>query len=197
MLVGARLQGWWIVAACAAPVGALLATSASVLMHANPQEPEPTVTATPDAGAPADPAPVADPSAQPIDFSHARHVVDAGLSCQFCHAYARRGPVAGIPSVERCAGCHRTILSERPEIERVLDYWEQREPIPWIRIHDLPDYVRFSHKAHVRAGVECATCHGDVASMTVARQVESLSMGWCVDCHAEREASRDCLVCHY
>ncbi|MYN65726.1 MAG: cytochrome c3 family protein [Acidobacteria bacterium] len=137
------------------------------------------------------------PGEQPIAFSHARHVEQAGVDCQFCHAYARRGPVAGIPSVERCVGCHRSILTERPEIVKVLDYWEQGTPIPWIRVHDLPDYVRFSHKAHVRTGIDCAECHGDVARMDIASQVESLSMGWCVDCHTAREASRDCLVCHY
>ena len=175
----------------------LAAASTHVLTRARAQESEPAGAVRPDAGAAVDTAPAAEPGAQPIDFSHRRHVVHAGIDCQFCHAYARRGPVAGIPSVERCAGCHRTILSERPEIERVLGYWEREEPIPWIRVHDLPDYVRFSHKAHVRAGVDCATCHGDVASMAVARQVESLSMGWCVDCHVEREASRDCVVCHY
>ena len=137
------------------------------------------------------------PGAQPIAFSHARHVRQAGIDCQFCHAYARRGPVAGIPSVERCVGCHRSILTERPEIMKLLDYWQEETPIPWIRIHDLPDYVRFSHKAHVRSGVDCAACHGDVAHMDVAVQVESLSMGWCLDCHTARGASRDCLVCHY
>ncbi len=143
------------------------------------------------------PLDAAPPGEQPIAFSHARHVEQAGVDCQFCHAYARRGPVAGIPSVERCVGCHRSILTERPEIVKVLDYWEQEIPIPWIRVHDLPDYVRFSHKAHVRTGIDCAECHGDVARMDIAAQVESLSMGWCVDCHTAREASRDCLVCHY
>ncbi len=138
-----------------------------------------------------------DPSAQPIAFSHAHHVAEVGIDCQFCHAYARRGPVAGIPSVQRCAGCHRVVLSERPEILEVLEYWENEEPIPWVRVHDLPDHVRFTHKAHVRAGVGCETCHGDVAAMEAAVQVESLRMGWCVDCHQERGATRDCLACHY
>lgn len=137
------------------------------------------------------------PGGQPIAFSHARHVAQGGIDCQFCHAYARRGPVAGIPAVERCVGCHRSILPERPEILQVLDYWEREAPIPWIRVHDLPDYVRFSHKAHIRGGIDCAACHGDVAGMDIAVQVESLSMGWCVDCHTARDASRDCLVCHY
>ena len=148
------------------------------------------------AGASAGEAPL-DPAAQPIAFSHAHHVAEVGLDCQFCHAYARRGPVAGIPSVQRCAGCHRVVLSERPEILEVLEYWENEEPIPWVRVHDLPDHVRFTHKAHVRAGVGCETCHGDVAAMEAAVQVESLGMGWCVDCHQERGATRDCLACHY
>lgn len=194
MLAGDRHRGWWILAACAALALALVATSTFVLIPARAAEQ--AGAGQPDTGADGDSAP-AGPNSQPIDFSHTRHVVRAGIKCQFCHAYARRGPVAGIPPVERCAGCHRSILSERPEIERVLGYWEREEPIPWIRVHDLPDYVRFSHKAHIRAGVDCATCHGDVASMAIARQVESLSMGWCVDCHTEREASRDCVICHY
>ena len=137
------------------------------------------------------------PPAQPIDFSHARHVGQARIDCQFCHAYARRGPVAGIPSVQRCAGCHQAILSEAPEILKVLDYWENRQPIPWVRVHNLPDHVRFNHKAHIRAGFDCAECHGDVGAMTIARQVSSLSMGWCVDCHQTNNASRDCLICHH
>jgi hypothetical protein len=173
-------------------MGVTLAVTLAVVWNdAAAQEPEgsPAVeSAAPDAGTPGE---------QPIAFSHARHVEQAGIDCQFCHAYARRGPVAGIPSVERCAGCHRGILTERPEIVKLLEYWEEEMPIPWIRVHDLPDYVRFSHKAHVRSGIDCAACHGDVARMDIAVQVESLSMGWCVDCHTARDASRDCLICHY
>jgi len=138
-----------------------------------------------------------DPAGQPIAFSHAHHAGQYKIACEFCHAYARRGPVAGIPSVERCVGCHQSILTDQPEIQKLLEYWENEEPIPWLRIHDLPDYVRFTHKAHVRAGINCENCHGDVKSMEIAQQVESLSMGWCLDCHNEREAPRDCLVCHY
>ncbi len=134
---------------------------------------------------------------QPIAFSHEHHVTEIGIECQFCHAYARRGPVAGIPPVQTCAGCHEVVLNEAPEILKVLEYWENEEPIPWVRVHDLPDYVRFSHKPHIRAGVNCADCHGDVGSMEAAVQVESLSMGWCVTCHEEQDANKDCLVCHY
>ena len=134
---------------------------------------------------------------QPIDFSHHHHVTEIGLDCQMCHVYARRSPVAGIPSVQRCAGCHERVLTDAPEVQRLMAFWENEEPIPWVRVHDLPDYVRFSHKRHVRGGVSCAECHGDVGQMEHAVQVESLSMGWCLNCHQEREASRDCLICHY
>ena len=138
-----------------------------------------------------------DPFAQPIAFSHAHHVTEIGLDCQMCHVYARRGPVAGIPSVKTCAGCHEQVLSDRPEIQKVLEFWENEQPIPWVRVHDLPDFTRFSHKRHVLGGVDCAECHGNVGQMEAAVQVESLTMGWCVTCHKEREASLDCLTCHY
>ena len=138
-----------------------------------------------------------EPGEQPIAFSHAQHVTEIGLDCQTCHVYARRGPIAGIPSVEVCAGCHEQVLSDQPQILEVLAFWEAEQPIPWLRVHDLPDHVRFTHKRHVLAGVDCAECHGNVASMEIAVQVESLSMGWCVTCHQQRDASIDCLTCHY
>ncbi len=135
--------------------------------------------------------------AQPIAFSHRLHVGEVGIECQMCHAYARRGPVAGIPSVARCAGCHIAILPSRPEIEKILGYQERGEPIPWVRVHHLPDYVRFTHKRHVRAGLGCETCHGEVETMEAAQQVSPLTMGWCLSCHEQRQAPVDCLICHY
>ena len=78
-----------------------------------------------------------------------------------------------------------------------MEYWAQREPIPWIRIHDLPDHVHFTHKRHVLAGVDCQVCHGEVDRMDAAIQTAPLTMGWCVTCHEERKAPKDCLTCHY
>lgn len=166
-----------------------LGATASVILHGNRQEVNPGTSPTDDG--------VFDPNAQPIDFSHRRHVTEMGIECQMCHVYARRGPVAGIPSVEKCAGCHRQVLSDTPEVQKLLKYWENEQPIPWIRVHNLPDYVRFSHKHHVLGGVDCAECHGAVDQMEIAMQVETLSMGWCVTCHDERSAEKDCLTCHY
>ncbi len=166
--------------------------AASVALRSSVQEPESQAN-----GDAVDAATSTDPYAQPIAFSHRHHVSEIGLDCQLCHIYARRSPVAGIPSVARCAGCHEQVLSDRPEIQKVLEYWENEEPIPWVRVHDLADHVRFSHKRHVLGGLDCAECHGDVGQMEIAQQVESLSMGWCVTCHKAREASIDCLTCHY
>jgi hypothetical protein len=134
---------------------------------------------------------------QPLAFSHRLHVRERTIPCLTCHTYARRGPVAGIPSVQRCAQCHLTIAKERPEIVKLLKYWEDKEPIPWLRVHDLPDYVRFTHKRHVLAGVTCQTCHGDVAGMDAAIQTAPLTMGWCLSCHKERQAPTECLTCHH
>lgn len=137
------------------------------------------------------------PQAQPIAFSHRIHAQDHAIPCLHCHAYARRGPVAGLPSVQRCVGCHTTIAKERPEILKLMGYWERNEPIPWQRVHDLPDFVRFNHKRHVLAQVDCRECHGDVQRMEAATQVSSLLMGFCLECHRRRGASTDCLTCHY
>ncbi len=175
--------------ACVVLLALLVSVIASVSVRGTAQEPQDAPTTTPE---------TADGhSIQPIDFSHRHHVTEIGLDCQMCHVYARRSQVAGIPSVQRCAGCHEQVLADAPEIQRLLEFWENEAPIPWVRVHDLPDHVRFSHKRHVLGGVDCAECHGDVAQMEAAVQVESLRMGWCLNCHQEREASRDCLVCHY
>ena len=136
-------------------------------------------------------------SAAPIAFSHEAHVSGAGLDCQFCHAYARRGPLAGLPPVSRCAGCHRFVLPDSPEIARLLASFDAGEPLVWPRVHDLPDHVRFTHKGHLRAGVACGACHGDVGSMQLAEQIAPLTMGWCVSCHEARQAAIDCLTCHH
>ena len=134
---------------------------------------------------------------QPLAFSHRIHAGDKAIPCQLCHTYARRGPVAGIPSVQRCVQCHLTIAPKDPEILKLMAYWKGKTPIAWVRVHDLPDYVRFTHKRHVLAGIACQTCHGDVAQMDAASQTAPLTMGWCLGCHKERKAPTDCLACHY
>ncbi len=133
---------------------------------------------------------------QPIAFSHRLHSGGYEIACLYCHRNAERGRHAGIPDIKTCQACHQFIASDRPEIQKVLGYWERREPIPWVRVHDLPDHVYFPHRMHLRAGVDCRHCHGEVAAMERLTRVVSLKMGWCLGCHRDNQASIDCWTCH-
>lgn len=133
---------------------------------------------------------------QPLAFSHKAHAGDNGIPCLFCHRYPQKSRVAGIPAVADCRACHQFIAPEAPEVKKLMGYWERQEPIPWVRVHKLPDHVYFPHMMHLRAGLQCATCHGEVATMNRIARTQSLKMGWCLECHRERKASIDCWTCH-
>jgi cytochrome c7-like protein len=137
---------------------------------------------------------------QPIAYSHQTHIA-AGVQCLFCHSSALRSSAAGIPSVQKCMGCHTEIATDRPAIKKVAAYWERGEPIPWVRVNLQPDFVYFSHQPHLGAGLNCETCHGDVGHMTVDRPVVKMDMGWCLACHLKQPEEKiarltDCLTCH-
>jgi hypothetical protein len=135
----------------------------------------------------------------PITFNH-QAMVGAGVPCLFCHSDARRSPAAGIPSMEKCMGCHKVILTEDENIQILADYWQRQEPILWQRYLQLPRFVYFSHRVHVAvAGLNCENCHGAVGRMTVARPVFEINMGFCLDCHHEQDNAgqlSECVVCH-
>ena len=135
---------------------------------------------------------------QPIDFSHKIHAGDHQIPCMYCHIEARRSPSAGVPSVNKCINCHRVVASERPQIRKLLNYWQNKQPIPWIKVHDLPDFVYFPHKRHVSAGIACQTCHGPVETMHRVSRQAPLQMGQCLDCHKQHrvEHGLDCWTCH-
>lgn len=133
---------------------------------------------------------------QPLAFSHDTHIERVGLSCQQCHIEAHRSIRAGIPAVSVCVDCHQKAAADRPEIKRLLAYWRDKEPIPWNKVHRLDWHVHFTHKRHIKAGIDCAVCHGEVRAMDTVRPVRTLSMGWCVTCHRENNAATDCLTCH-
>jgi hypothetical protein len=137
-----------------------------------------------------------DRTEQPIAFSHKRHVSDYQLPCLYCHMNARRSPVAGIPSVQFCMGCHKNVGQEKDEVRKLAHYWTQKEPIPWVKVYDVPDFVYFSHQRHVSAQVSCEACHGPVRTMDRIQKATPLNMQQCVTCHRERQASTDCVVCH-
>ncbi|MCX6110483.1 MAG: cytochrome c3 family protein [Proteobacteria bacterium] len=134
---------------------------------------------------------------QPIPFSHKLHAGEKEIPCQYCHSSARRSTAAGIPPVNTCMGCHRLVDPEHNLIKQVAEHYKKNDPIQWVKVHDLPDFVRFSHKIHVNAGLDCQGCHGKVQDMDVVSQVAPLQMGWCIGCHKTKGAKIDCVACHY
>jgi hypothetical protein len=135
---------------------------------------------------------------QPIpEFSHKNHAGDRKIPCQYCHSSARRSIVAGIPPLNTCMGCHRLVGTDLEPIKKITKMYQDNQPIPWVKVDDLPDFVRFSHKVHIHANLACQECHGKVEEMSVVEQVAPLQMGWCIGCHRERHAKTDCITCHY
>lgn len=129
---------------------------------------------------------------QPIKFSHQVHAGNMKIDCFYCHTTADNGKAAGIPSANVCMNCHSIVregtMSGKAEIAKLVEHAEKGMPIEWIRIHQLPDHVFFSHQQHVKSGkLECKECHGDIENMHRVKQVNDLSMGWCLDCHKTRE----------
>jgi hypothetical protein len=129
---------------------------------------------------------------QPVKFSHAVHVGQNGTDCFYCHSSAPYSKTAGIPSLNICMNCHLMVRngtrSGVSEISKIISSYENQKPIEWIKVHNLPDHVFFSHAQHVSAGgVGCAECHGNVKEMNVIKQVSDLSMGWCINCHRTKK----------
>jgi Cytochrome c7 and related cytochrome c/Class III cytochrome C family len=166
---------------------------------------------------------------QPIAFSHTLHAGEMQISCVYCHAGAESSRYAGIPAMNVCMNCHEKVTSsfaqqqqaqpmESRELRKLYDALalddvlapiegKAPKPIAWQRVHRLPDFVYFDHRAHITAAVRCQQCHGPVESMERVRQYETLAMGWCVNCHRDVNrtgvagkpvhASIDCVTCHY
>ena len=135
---------------------------------------------------------------QPIPFPHKTHIAKKAV-CADCHESADKGPIAGIPSVKTCMICHSQIATDKPLIKQVTGYADKWVEIPWQRVYGFTReaHVRFNHAPHIRANVDCKTCHGDLAGMTVAERAVDHNMGFCVNCHKSKQASNDCLTCHY
>lgn len=148
--------------------------------------------------------------AQPIAYSHKLHAGDLNIPCQYCHFNADKSRHAGVPPMSTCLTCHAAdkgaVGKTKPGVQQLLaltveadggygsdDDSDNKDPgvlktggmIHWNRVHQLPDHVYFSHEWHVKAGVSCQTCHGKVEEMVVVKQVEDLTMGWCVRCHRD------------
>jgi mono/diheme cytochrome c family protein len=149
---------------------------------------------------------------QPIHYSHRIHAGDNEIDCKYCHSSARVSKHAGIPSLNVCMNCHKNIAevaesTATPEYSKAFydeqiqklytavgwdkstqSYTGKTEPVKWVRIHNLPDFVYFNHSQHVTvAGIECQTCHGPVETYEIQKQFAPLTMGWCINCHRKTE----------
>lgn len=148
---------------------------------------------------------------QPIHYSHRIHAGDNKIECKYCHSSARKSKHSGIPSLNVCMNCHKSIYEVAPatlaegkqfgvdyneEIDKLYaavgwdeenqKYTGESQPVEWIRIHNLPDFAYFNHSQHVEVGqIECQTCHGPVEEMEIMSQFSPLTMGWCINCHRE------------
>jgi hypothetical protein len=124
---------------------------------------------------------------QPVPYSHAIHAGELGMDCRYCHTTVEKAAFAAIPPTQTCMNCHTNIKGASPNILPLKHSYETGEPMKWKKIHDLPDYAYFNHAAHVTKGVGCFSCHGRIDQMDVVKQVQPLSMGWCLDCHRNPE----------
>jgi hypothetical protein len=132
---------------------------------------------------------------QPIPYDHDLHVNQLGLDCRYCHSFVEHSGAANVPSSSVCWNCHRheALRRDSPKLEplrRAMDPTYEHfdgEPVRWVRVHEAPDYVYFDHSAHVNRGVSCLSCHGKVNNMQVVFHAESLSMGFCLECHRAPE----------
>ncbi len=125
--------------------------------------------------------------AQPVAYSHRVHAGELGMDCRYCHTSVEDAAHAAVPPTQTCMNCHKLLRAESEKLLVVRESYASGRPIPWVRVHDLPDYAYFDHSAHVRRGVGCVSCHGRVDKMDVVYQAEPLSMGWCLDCHRQPE----------
>jgi hypothetical protein len=125
------------------------------------------------------------PAEQPVPFRHDLHSGALGIDCRYCHSTVERAADAGMPSAQTCMSCHSQVWTGASVLEPVRSSFALGQPIEWTSVHRLPDYAYFNHAAHVTKGVACETCHGRVDQMPKTVKTQTLSMGWCLDCHRD------------
>lgn len=144
---------------------------------------------------------------QPIKYSHKLHAGTMGMDCQYCHVGVTKGRAALVPSVNICMNCHTVARKNQPEIIKLREYYDSGKPLPWKRVHKVPEYAYFNHSVHVNSGIDCETCHGNVREMEEIKQVKSFTMSACLDCHKNpqkfvpyveniKQGPRHCAACH-
>lgn len=125
---------------------------------------------------------------QPVPFSHQIHAGQLGLDCRYCHNGVEKSWFANLPGASTCMNCHNQVLKDDPRLQIVRDSAETGQPIPWVQVHKVPDYVYFNHQVHVRRGMSCVECHGRVDQMDEVKHDKSFSMSFCLDCHRDPAA---------
>ena len=152
---------------------------------------------------------------QPIAFSHKLHAGDMNIDCQYCHIGVENSRIASVPAVNVCMGCHALSRIDKPEIQKLTQYYNENKPIPWKRVHRVPDFAYFNHSVHINKGLVCQDCHGEVQNMDTLQgnplksmgQVSSFTMGSCLNCHRNAHAKfpnlqnlnlgpDNCAACH-
>jgi hypothetical protein len=124
---------------------------------------------------------------QPVPFSHEHHVGRLGIDCRYCHTGVEQAAFAGLPSTHTCMTCHSQIWNTAAVLQPVRESLAQRQPLHWIRVNRVPDFVYFDHSIHVAKGIGCTTCHGAIGAMPLTYRAEPLTMGWCLTCHRHPE----------
>ncbi len=122
---------------------------------------------------------------QPIPYSHKLHAGQMGIDCYYCHSTVYRANFAAVPAQTTCMKCHMQVKKDSPRLALLREAADTGKPIQWVQIHRLPDYVYFSHQAHLSAGVSCVSCHGRIDQMIEVRQEKPLNMAWCLECHRD------------
>lgn len=135
---------------------------------------------------------------QPIAYTHKVHLAN-GMECVNCHVNVEKGAIASIPNITFCMTCHQVIATDKPEIKKMAALFARGEDISWQRVYNYSPtaHVRFIHAPHIRAKVDCITCHGDMRQATVAVRTVNMTMGFCINCHRLRNASVECVTCHF
>lgn len=126
---------------------------------------------------------------QPVAYNHYLHAEQLGIDCRYCHSYVDESGYANVPDAETCMNCHSQVKSDSPQLAPIRASYESGEPVEWVRIHKVPDYVYFNHAVHVNRGISCVECHGNINEMEVVYHAEPLSMGFCLECHRNPEES--------
>jgi hypothetical protein len=135
---------------------------------------------------------------QPIPFSHKLHAGDRKIPCTYCHIGTENSRHATVPATSVCMNCHQLVKTDSPHIQKLTEMYNKGQPVPWVRVHNLPDFTFFNHRRHIDRGVQCQVCHGEVETMERVKQYAPLTMGWCVNCHRQPEynAPTSCDTCH-